>query len=120
MITFSNSGQDILATNYWDTEHARRGLVYLSGNAGAWRLLVPPAAASMLPEMRTGKRAIIESSVRTSHCWDIVFDDGSDVPFSISIDKRQLDRALQSGSGLLTVWVPTGKTLTLPLEIKVD
>lgn len=120
MITFSNSGQDIVATNYWDTEHARRGLVYLSGNAGAWRLLVPPAAASMLPEMRTGKQAIIEPSIRTPQCWDIVFDDGTDAPFSISIDKRQLDRALEPGSTVLTVWVPTGKTLMLPLEIQVD
>ena len=58
------------------TPHAARGLVYLSGNAGAWRLLVPPAAAAMLPEM-------------------------------------------QPGRAVLTVWVPTGKTLELPLEICV-
>lgn len=119
MITISNAGQEIVHTDYWSTEHARRGLVYLSGNAGAWRLLVPPAAAGMLPEMRTGKRAYIEASVRMSQCWDIVFDDGTDAPFSVSIDKRQLDRALEPGAGVLSVWVPTGKTLTLALEVRV-
>ncbi len=119
MITIANAGPDIAATNYWDTEHAHAGLVYLSGNAGAWRLLVPPAAAWMLPEMRTAGRATIERSVRDPRFWDIVFEDGSDSPFSISIDKRQLDRALTAGDALLTVWVPTGKTLSLPLKIIV-
>lgn len=119
MITIANNGQDIASTNYWTTDHARAGLVYLSGNAGAWRLLMPPAAAWMLPEMRTASRATIERSVRDPRCWDIVFDDGSDSPFSISIDKRQLDRALEPGAAVLTVWVPTGKTLSLPLQIIV-
>ena len=77
------------------------------------------AAATMLPEMRTGRRAIIESSVSDPRCWDIVFDDGTDAPFCISLDKRQLDRTLTTGRGVLTVWVPTGKTLELPLEICV-
>ena len=52
-------------------------------------------------------------------CWDIVFDDGTAMPFSIAIDKRQLDRTLTAGRGVLTVWVPTGKTLELPIEICV-
>jgi len=73
----------------------------------------------MPPEMRTAGRATIERSVRDPRCWDIVFDDGSDSPFSISIDKRQLDRALEPVATVLTVWVPTGKTLSLPLQIIV-
>ena len=73
----------------------------------------------MLPEMRTGRRAIIEPSVSDPRCWDIVFDDGTATPFSIAIDKQQLDRTLTAGRGVLTVLVPTGKTLELPLEICV-
>ena len=46
-------------------------------------------------------------------------DDGTETPFCIAIDKRQLDRTLTTGRGVLTVWVPTGKTLELPLEICV-
>ena len=117
MITIANDGPDITFTNYWGSAHARAGLCYLSANAGAWRLLVPPAAATMLPEMRTGRRAIIEPSASDPRCWDIVFDDGSAAPFCIAIDKRQLDRTLTAGRGVLTVWVPTGKTFELPLEI---
>lgn len=41
MITISNDGQKIVSTNYWDTEHAKRGFLYLSWNAGAGRLLLP-------------------------------------------------------------------------------
>jgi hypothetical protein len=119
VFAIGNDGPEILTTDYWETEHAQKGFVYLSGNAGAWRLLVPPSAAWMLPEMRTGHSAYIERSVRTPQCWDIVFDDGTESPFSISIDKRQLDRALEPGAAQLTVWVPAGKTLSLPLEIRI-
>ena len=64
-------------------------------------------------------RATIEPSAIDPRCWDIVFDDGSATPFCIAIDKRQLDRTLTAGRGVLSVWVPTGKTLELPLEICV-
>ena len=77
------------------------------------------SVAALVREMRTGRRAIIEPSVSDPRCWDIVFDDGTATPFSIAIDKRQLDRTLTTGRGVLTVWVPTGKTLELPLEICV-
>jgi hypothetical protein len=41
-ITVENDGQEIVGTNYWNSEYFRRGAVYLSVNAGAFRLLVPP------------------------------------------------------------------------------
>lgn len=119
MFTMSNDGPELLTTDYWDSDHARKGLLYLSGNAGVWRLLVPPAAAAMLPDMRTGRRVFIERSIVSPACWDIVFDDGTDSPFCVSLDRRQLDRAMEPGSTQLTVWVPAGKTLSLPLEIRV-
>lgn len=119
MITIENDGQDIASTNYWSLEHAHRGLLYLSANAGAWRLLVPKGAEHHLPEIRTGKTAIIEPSIHMlGQCWDVVFEDGSDSPFSLAIDKRQTDRAMQDGDCVLAVWTEAGKVLELPCQIK--
>ncbi|MDX9788933.1 MAG: hypothetical protein RBT11_19320 [Desulfobacterales bacterium] len=39
LIQISNDGPEILSTNYWETEHAKKGFLYMSINAGAFRLL---------------------------------------------------------------------------------
>jgi hypothetical protein len=36
MFTFENNGPEIVSTNYWLSEHAQRGYVYLSINARAF------------------------------------------------------------------------------------
>jgi hypothetical protein len=118
MITITNDGPLIASTDYWDTEHASAGLCYLSGNAGAWRLLVPEAAEGSLADMRTGRRARIEPSIVERGCVDIVFDDGSGSPFAVTLDRRQIDRALERGSRPLTVWTERGLQLTLTAEVK--
>lgn len=119
MIKISNAGQDIQSTDYWDTEHAAVGLCFLSGNAGALRLLVPEAAEGLLSEMRTGKYAYIEPSIRDPRCWDLVFDDGTDSPFSLSLDKRQTDRALTAGKCPLAIWTQRGKVFELQCEVRL-
>lgn len=115
-ITISNDGPAIADTNYWQSEHAARGLCYLSGNAGVWRLLVPPAAAAMLEEMRTGRPVIIEPA-RDPRCWAIVFDDGSDAPFVVELDRRQVDRAMTAGSTKHAVWTESGRAFEVPAVV---
>lgn len=119
MITIRNAGADIIETDYWLTDHAAAGLCYLSGNAGVWRLLVPDMAESMLPEMRTGTSVTIEASMHDPRCWDIVFEDGTDAPFSLAIDKKQVDRKLENKPGRLTVWTRLGgRVLDLACEVR--
>lgn len=118
MITFENDGAEITRTNYWDTDHALAGYCYLSGNAGAWRLLVPAPAEGMLGEMRTGRSASIEPSLHDPRCWDVVFEDGTDTPFSLAVDKRQVDREMAPGTCRLTVWTALGKQLDLACEVR--
>lgn len=118
MITIENNGPDIRATNYWYTRQAAAGLCYLSGNAGAWRLLVPEVTEDMLSEMRTGQRATIEPSIQAAGCWDVVFEDGTDSPFALAIDRRQLDRAMDPGRCRLTVWTRRGKVLDLDCDVR--
>lgn len=118
MIEIQNNGQDIAHTNYWSTEHAAAGLLYLSGNADAWRLLVPPAAEYMLTEMRTGKSVTIEPSISDPRCWDIVFEDGTESPFAVALDKRQVDRKMEPGRAVFSVWTQGGKVLDFPCVIR--
>ena len=53
MITITNQGQRITSTNYWDSDNARAGYLYLSWNAGAARLMVPDT-----------QKAVIRASMR--------------------------------------------------------
>lgn len=97
MLTIANDGQALKSTNYWDSAHAQEGLLYLSGNAGALRLLVPGPAEDMLAEMRTGTAVTIEPSGITPGCYDVIFEDGSSSPFYVAIDRRQMDRKVEPG-----------------------
>lgn len=120
LIEIANDGPDIVSTNYWDSPHAQRGLLYVSANAGVLRVLVPEATENLLPEMATGKRVTIEASMQDPRCWDLVFEDGSDAPFFLAVDKRQFDRALTHGSCRLTVWTRGGRQLDLDCTIEID
>lgn len=71
----------------------------------------------MLQEMQTGRRVTIERSILAPGCWDVVFDDGSDAPFAIAIDSRQIDRSLTPGECRLTVWTERGKVIDLPCTV---
>ncbi len=42
LVSITNDGPGVLETTYWSTEHARKGLLWVSVNAGAVRVLVPP------------------------------------------------------------------------------
>lgn len=120
MIHIENQGAEIARTNYWETPHAQRGYCYLSGNAGVWRLLVPKAQAALIADMRTGQRATLEPSLQTpSQCWDLVFEDGSDSPFSPALDKRQVVRALDARPCCLAVWTPQGRVLKVHGTVKI-
>lgn len=114
----------ITQTNYWQSELNARGLAYLSGHHLGLRLLLPnPAAGVWLPEIKTGQRALIEPNVRMMHAGslDVVFDDGTKNPFSITIEPtHQLDRQLRSGSTRLIIYVGSlEQTLELPCEINL-
>lgn len=89
MIYVGNDGPEISQTNYWQSEHAERGLLHLSPNAGVLRLLVPPNQEALLPEMRTGRRATIENSIQVPGNMDVVFEDNTSSPFCVSMHRQQ-------------------------------
>ena len=119
MLTINNRPDGTIAsTDYWRSEYNERGLAYLSGHSRGLRLLLPTArAAAWLPKIQTGTRAIIEPPARQGYPnhIDIVFDDGTDSPFSLCLDRtRQLDTTLRSGNTRLLVYADR---LQSPLEL---
>jgi hypothetical protein len=42
-LQIKNDGPAIVSSNYWDTEYAQHGAVFLSVNVRAFRLLLPDA-----------------------------------------------------------------------------
>jgi hypothetical protein len=121
-ITFGNRGQQLVETNYWSSEYAASGLVYLSCNAGALRLLVPRSAEHMLVEMQTAAFVIVEPALElpATHV-DVVFDDGTDTPFRVSIGPEMRDRQLTPGTSVpFLVYTEAGVQITLSATIRDD
>jgi hypothetical protein len=119
IITVGNRGQDISLeeTNYWNTEMAHRGRLFLSWNAGVGRLLVPDCLTSAIPEMLTGKLAVISRGAwpagQKADAIEIMFDDDSNDPFSIHLYVEQCSQMLpDSDIGTefpFTIWTRNGK-----------
>lgn len=123
MLMIENSGPEICSTNYWDTEYARGGVLYVSVNAGAFRLLLPPALEPALMDMRTAREVIISRGPwpgKKPDAFELLFEDGSDAPYTLQFGAEQIDRApakIDEGrDGLLcTVWTAgLVNALTLP------
>lgn len=113
MLRIDNDGPAITGTNFFHSAHAKAGRVYLSTNAGAFRLLVPPAVEEIVSEMAAGKLAVVSRgpwpAMRLADAIEIMCDDGTDAPFAVHLDANSLDRLPldtdQHRPLVLTVWV---------------
>lgn len=71
------------------------GLLYVSVNAGAFRLLVPDAHAALIGDMcgPTVAYVVVTGGRYAGRpALELMWEDGSDAPFSIHIDARRVDR----------------------------
>jgi hypothetical protein len=114
MIRIDNEGQRVAATDYWSTEHAARGLAYVSINAGALRLLLPEQIAPQtIVAARAARYAVLSRGPWSDHGGreglELMLEDGSAEPWCLHLDARQCDRrwpASDDGRALpLTLWV---------------
>lgn len=112
MITIASNGPAIATTNYWSTEHAKRGLLYLSINAGTLRMLVPRASQHMLDDLPPVGRAVtlIRSTLHGKETYLLEWEEprhtGLD-PYVVEIDQEQYDRRIpddEDGRVLPLVW----------------
>lgn len=109
MIETTNDGPRLVSTTYWSTEHARRGLLYLSVNAGAVRLLVPDAASYVLDELpEEGTPATLgRGRWQGREVYRLTWLDDPTDPYVVEIDARQADRLLpasEAGRLVPLVW----------------
>lgn len=89
-----NAGPLIVATDYWTTEYARAGYFYLSLNAGAVRLLVPPAEERTLPDFESALGVALSrtTSLAIRPVCSLLFDDETESPYALQLSPEQLDR----------------------------
>jgi hypothetical protein len=112
VLRIDNHGPLIVATNYWDTDHAVAGKLYLSCNGGAFRLLVPPAEESLLAEIRTATAVIVSRGPwpegGQADAIELLFEDGSQSPYAIHLSVLAVDRLPadidQGQPWLFTAW----------------
>lgn len=118
-LQIANDRQQLVWSNYWDMPHAKQGFFYLSGNAGAWRLLVPDACRSALSEFATARHVEMEiARVDGVACVQIWFEDGSHSPYGLLLDSRQIDHPVlpTKKSGPLLIYTRDG--LVMKLKVK--
>jgi len=116
MITIENSGQRIISTNYWDTEHAKKGYFYLSWSAGAGRILIPDTQKSVLREMKPATEVIVSRGPWAENdgreALELLWEDGSDTPYVITLVTEQCDRLIpdtdQGGGFVIAAWTRSG------------
>jgi hypothetical protein len=118
-----NNGQKIESTNYFDSDHAMRGLFYLSTNAGCVRLLVPDVQQAAIQEFKAAEYAILSRGPwpeqSRSDALELLFEDFSDSPYAIHMVIEQRD-VLPDGKGYweLAVWTREGKCFECPLKFR--
>lgn len=116
MFVIENQGPAIVSTNFWDSDFARAGHLFLTWNAGAGRLLVPDAQCGFLREMRGAREVIVSRgpwpAANHREALELLWEDDTDEPFAIQLVTEQTDRLLpdtQQGGGFeITAWTRAG------------
>lgn len=125
-LIIGNDGQAIKTTNYFDSTRAQRGLLYLSWNARAARLLVPDNQRAAVSEMQSAEYVIVSDGPSAMHhgrrCIEMLFEDHSDTPFALHISHEQCDRLLPASEHgvhfTFSVWTRDGMQLQLPARYR--
>jgi hypothetical protein len=122
MFKIINAGGEVTETNYFDSEHAKSGLFFVSWNASVARVLVPDGQMAELDEMRTGRICVISRGpLNGLDCIELMFDDGSAAPYALHVDMRQTDRAVPDEHKPFTVaaWTRAGKVAVWPAKYRL-
>jgi hypothetical protein len=112
IITVENHGPLILRSNYWTSELAAAGKLFVSVNAGAIRILLPPQIYGDLADMRSATECVLSRgpwpAERQREAVEIMWDDGSPNPYALHLAPASFDLLpAEPDAGrewLLTVW----------------
>jgi hypothetical protein len=96
MLIIENEGPEIIKTNYFQSEMNQSGKIYVSVNAGCFRVLLPESLKNITREMKTGNEIIISRGpwlqMGLNDGFEFLFDDYTDNPFALHLDPGQFDR----------------------------
>jgi hypothetical protein len=96
LLRIENDGPAIISTNYWDSDYASAGAVFLSVNVPAFRLLLPDSQKAAQADMRTASEVIVSRGLWPARgrndAIELLFDGGSDNPFCLHFGAEQIDR----------------------------
>lgn len=112
-ILITNCGAEIEQTNYWETTMAKAGKLFCSVNAGAIRILVPPAMAEMIEDWNACEYVIISRGpwpeMGQPDGIELLFEDNGDSPFCLHLTPASFD-LLPGDPGeknwIVTAWLP--------------
>jgi hypothetical protein len=95
VIHIENHGPLIIASNYWVSDVARAGKLWVSVNSGAVRVLLPPSAYGCLTDMRAARECVLSRGPwpeqDVAEAVEIMWDDGSDSPFALHLTPASFD-----------------------------
>ena len=123
-VYFSNDGERLAATNYWQSPLARNGLYCMALNAGCLRLLVPSGRTGEVPEMTTGVREVVVTRgvLNGKDSVEIMFEDDSDAPYSIHLQTKMVKplwTADNEGSWFkFAIYTPDGMVAEFPCWLR--
>ena len=127
-LEIGNNGTEIVSTNYFNTWLAEKGLMFLSCNAGTFRLLMPDQHLHILNDLNKAGSVIITIGVHNNiDVIEILFDDGSNKPIALHISSEQCDRDFhknienkkEAGNDFeFTLWSRTRKEFSLPCRYR--
>jgi hypothetical protein len=106
LFQMQNKKGTLLSTDYFDCKLGKAGLYYISFNAYAGRLLIPDTqAAELFVELEKNPVAHVVLSMgktfdKENKCFkdmgELMFEDGTDAPFSVIIQSDLIDRRISS------------------------
>jgi hypothetical protein len=130
-ITIQNDGPEIAHTDYWTSEYAMRGAVFLSINAGCFRLLVPDVLVPAIVEWRAARLVIVSRGPwperHRGDALEILFEDDTASPYAVHIGTEQADRLPipadrdrpgQPPRWRFAAWTSGGKAVELPCRFR--
>jgi hypothetical protein len=95
IISVQNHGPLIVASNYWASDLAAAGKLWVSVNAGAIRVLLPRARWSDVNDMRQAKYCVLSRGPWPAEGQpegiEIMWEDGSDAPYALHLTPASFD-----------------------------
>jgi hypothetical protein len=124
IIEIQNHGPLITSTNYWASELAKEGKLYVSVHADAIRVLLPPRLYEVLKDMCMGKECVLSRgpcpAQNMPDVVEIMFDDGSHSPLTLHLTPESFDmlpgKPVPGREWVVTVWTEKDRRPTKSLE----